>query len=270
MKRPAAALPGAAPRLAALLLWRAAASAQRQSPYLEDPETLLAERDDLRAQLATKNGEFLAQHRRADQLVLRVRSLERRLEAEEHEELVLKSKLDRVRAILVSDGEAPANVTPRVAPVPALAARTSESARPATGERRTKRPAWPSRPSPTAARPAVAARAAAAAPLVVASSVTPEHPREEHQASVDQGGGQDGEKDAGSGFTDLEQELREEDRRIDAIDRELREEDAPGDRRSRMAAVELPARGPGGARASGLSAGAEADTTTEAVVASPQ
>jgi hypothetical protein len=81
---------------------------------LEDPEALLAERDDLRAQVATKNGEFLAQHRRADQLLLKVRDLElhlnserrllrtseTKLQAEEIKDHQLEATLDKVRAAL--------------------------------------------------------------------------------------------------------------------------------------------------------------------------
>eukprot|EP00419_Tripos_fusus_P046449 CAMPEP_0172816350 /NCGR_PEP_ID=MMETSP1075-20121228/12403_1 /TAXON_ID=2916 /ORGANISM="Ceratium fusus, Strain PA161109" /LENGTH=368 /DNA_ID=CAMNT_0013656325 /DNA_START=5 /DNA_END=1111 /DNA_ORIENTATION=+ len=86
----------------------------RQQPPLEDPEALLAERDDLRAQVATKNAEFLAQHRRADQLLLKVRDLELRLRSEGHmlrtsqtrlqseeiKEHNLQATLDKVRGAL--------------------------------------------------------------------------------------------------------------------------------------------------------------------------
>lgn len=95
----------------------AMARIHRQQPPLEDPEELLAERDDLRAQLATKNREFLAQHRRADSLLMKVRELERELKSEdgrlhveeqllkteEQKEKALKIRLDRVRAALADD-----------------------------------------------------------------------------------------------------------------------------------------------------------------------
>lgn len=76
---------------------------QDEGQVSEDHEALLAERDDLRAQLATKNQEFLAQHRRADHLALEVISLRSKVKADEAREQGLEAKLNRVRAVL-SDG----------------------------------------------------------------------------------------------------------------------------------------------------------------------
>jgi len=105
-------------RRAAITLARMASKKRKQQPPLEDPETLLAERDDLRVQVSTKNSEFLAQHRRADQLLLKVRDLELRLrsegrslrtaqtqlQVEEIKERSLEVTLNKVRAAL---GESP-------------------------------------------------------------------------------------------------------------------------------------------------------------------
>lgn len=71
----------------------------------EDVEELAAERDDLRAQLATKNQEFLLQHSKADKLAAKVVALKRQLSEEVHKEHALREKLDRVRVVLESDGE---------------------------------------------------------------------------------------------------------------------------------------------------------------------
>lgn len=71
----------------------------------EDLEELTAERDDLRAQLATKNQEFLVQHSRADKLQSKVAVLRKQLEAELQKEQVLQQKLNQVRSLVNSDSE---------------------------------------------------------------------------------------------------------------------------------------------------------------------
>merc|ERR1719422_2205752 len=63
-------------------------------------EELVAERDDLKAQLATKSSEFLKQHRRADRLEKQVRSLQAALQAEKKKEHEEAMRLGQARAAL--------------------------------------------------------------------------------------------------------------------------------------------------------------------------
>jgi len=143
----------------------------------EDPEALLAERDDLRAQLATKNSEFLAQHRRADQLVLRVRSLEGRLRSEERREQALEVKLSKVRALLADDGKdgsfgaSPASAAGTVRPVGTVVAPSAAAARAAAEDLRSQppRPPLPQRPQRLARAAAAVAPAPAGTQPTVAS-----------------------------------------------------------------------------------------------------
>lgn len=88
----------------------------------DDQETLLAERDDLKAQLATKNQEFLVQHRRAHQLSIKVSALEKKLEAESKKERLLRDKLGKVRALLDDDNDGTGDSIDEDSRAPALPA----------------------------------------------------------------------------------------------------------------------------------------------------
>jgi len=86
-------------------------------------EQLLAERDDLKAQLATKNREFLEQHRKADRLLHQLHN-QRQVEKTEHLALArARESLARISAEAAREGAPAAAETPTTA-APAASARS--------------------------------------------------------------------------------------------------------------------------------------------------
>lgn len=96
-------------------------------------EQLLAERDDLKAQLATKNREFLEQHRKADRLLHQLHN-QRQVEKTEHLALArARESLARISAEAAREGASAAAETPTTA-APTAAPKESAQSRSTPGE----------------------------------------------------------------------------------------------------------------------------------------